>query len=249
MLLFITVALLNFAYGDVFKYISCYCLSFAFGWYPLKLFIQIHLMLLFIDIDGIEWCDECHSNTSHVIVYPYPDNTDTDTDKFKYISCYCLSPAGDPVCHIKQEFKYISCYCLSKVPGAAKYLNEDSNTSHVIVYRSPGGSFPPVSGIQIHLMLLFIPHKLRKTLGMNHSNTSHVIVYRDLDQRGGGADGAFKYISCYCLSTWRCPELVGTGIQIHLMLLFIKSLYGKERRRPVIQIHLMLLFIQYGAAA
>ena len=77
------------------------------------------------------------------------------------------------------KFKYISCYCLSRPLLFPSLSQQDSNTSHVIVYRIPyrAKSFPVI--IQIHLMLLFI------------GTAEH--IDRETFQ--------FKYISCYCLSS------------------------------------------------
>ena len=76
-------------------------------------------------------------------------------------------------------FKYISCYCLSRGRGAAARR----------------------SGIQIHLMLLFISARWRAAKCSYYSNTSHVIVYLNNHK-------FFKDIN---------------RIQIHLMLLFITA--------------------------
>ena len=52
-----------------FKYISCYCLSQKAGLFRSSCRIQIHLMLLFIDIWQCAPFLHPYSNTSHVIVY------------------------------------------------------------------------------------------------------------------------------------------------------------------------------------
>ena len=141
---------------------------------------------------------------------------------FKYISCYCLSAAGLPDIHQILLFKYISCYCLSGANGEWKNLRisiqihlmllfifvatsqekevyEDSNTSHVIVYRISAAWLILVIHIQIHLMLLFIFTRRSGIVAIPNSNTSHVIVYPKTPQKETGAF-LFKYISCYCLS-------------------------------------------------
>ena len=162
-----------------FKYISCYCLSCSnLSFLPqstdsntshvivyrlgllitqLLCFIQIHLMLLFIQ--AVPLCTDCNlliqihlmllfigktgdqtgneiadSNTSHVIVY--------------LVEC-CFVDS-------KTEFKYISCYCLSAFLWLLDNYCIYSNTSHVIVYPRN-------------------LHKLHQFF--RYSNTSHVIVY------------------------------------------------------------------------
>ena len=121
----------------------------------------------------------------------------------------------------KFKFQYISCYCLS----------DDFTYT------------PPVSGISIHLMLLFI--------ATAESYTSFI--------------PQFQYISCYCLSEFLLFWTTLKDISIHLMLLFIllilyhkvKHIYfntshvtvyhrktKKESYTTKISIHLMLLFIK-----
>ena len=92
MLLFICQEKKHPARESAFKYISCYCLSLSpcnLGVihsysntshvivYRLRpsltfqeIYIQIHLMLLFIVLHPISFCRYLDSNTSHVIVYP-----------------------------------------------------------------------------------------------------------------------------------------------------------------------------------
>ena len=150
-----------------------------------------------------------------------------------------------------QPFKYISCYCLSVQPVSFATIQLHSNTSHVIVYRRSGLAPLGDSGIQIHLMLLFITigikifltpknsntsHVIVYLCGFDflqssvcHSNTSHVIVYLVPYSRYTGSI-SFKYISCYCLSQLHRRKRNNAGIQIHLMLLFIKPLRGIHPR-------------------
>ena len=118
-------------------------------------------------------------------------------------------------------FKYISCYCLSLVTVSGLFCSPYSNTSHVIVYPILHMYAISPSGIQIHLMLLFIPAVQNFKPPEDHSNTSHVIVYPAAracvvaalriqihlmllfieGERAGAEPGQpFKYISCYCLS-------------------------------------------------
>ena len=54
---------------DLFKYISCYCLSKLRLQSRKTFYIQIHLMLLFIDRSTSSPMPDSDSNTSHVIVY------------------------------------------------------------------------------------------------------------------------------------------------------------------------------------
>ena len=162
----------------LFKYISCYSLSDANSTihltfkdsntshvilYPYQtdpyftsLFIQIHLMLFFIDVKE---CVQVLGMT------------------FKYISCYSLSVI---LCFhgvIQVLFKYISCYSLSMMVTELPDGSDHSNTSHVILYlyapteKQNVSRFKYIScyslstctvdtgnqhNIQIHLMLFFI---------------------------------------------------------------------------------------------
>ena len=75
------------------------------------------------------------------------------------------------------------------------------NTSHVTVYQLCRCCIRRALQISIHLMLLFI------------STASVLSTF----QYG------FQYISCYCLSLWRCYFTGKYVISIHLMLLFIPS--------------------------
>ena len=161
---------------------------------------------------------------------------------FKYISCYCLSifpiRAESRAGNIQRSFRY----CLSIFPIRGPVFQNNSNTSHVIVYLyRPVGvlhvcqfkyiscyclSFRPVPGrvctsIQIHLMLLFILDGKTCPICRGYSNTSHVIVYP-------GSQPGWEVCSC---------------IQIHLMLLFISPQPHRSLKNTSIQIHLMLLFI------
>ena len=76
-------------------------------------YISIHLMLLFIFFkNDLSWQD-INFNTSHVTVYPSFPVAKTSGCIFQYISCYCLSSAGEPRPNIQLDF----------------------NTSHVTVYQ------------------------------------------------------------------------------------------------------------------
>ena len=52
-------------------------------------------------------------------------------------------------------------------------------------------------------------------------NTSHVTLYRKW-KRNSEILFLFQYISCYSLSGWYKPCTSGSGVSIHLMLLFIR---------------------------
>ena len=135
MLLFIHADGQRPSYGQIFKYISCYCLS----------------------VRAIVQAGSCaYSNTSHVIVYPgYPEHVgiveaDSNTSHvIVYRNIQCITDLTRKIqIHLmllfillirhfwtfSPSFKYISCYCLSlPLPSLKK--------------KGP---------IQIHLMLLFI---------------------------------------------------------------------------------------------
>ena len=244
MLLFIGLFTVFIEKESKFKYISCYCLSVvSAAAIPLLVnsntshvivyrysgtgtghcrFIQIHLMLLFIIIASVSKNRCTYSNTSHVIVYreeglPFGK----PLYLFKYISCYCLSYTAPEAEGAFYAFKYISCYCLSWSASFSLSYCVNSNTSHVIVYRNIQCITDLTRKIQIHLMLLFIRQRSRKSAeypsiqihlmllfissssctasARLNSNTSHVIVY----------------LSRTCARGSR------KVIQIHLMLLFI----------------------------
>ena len=145
---------------------------------------------------------------------------DGETEKFQYISCYCLSQLDNMMEMLEPKFQYISCYCLSPAGYPASVLVE----------------------ISIHLMLLFINRRAHSALCFANFNTSHVTVYL-LDLLTLHCAKTFQYISCYCLSTTRCPTTCAEHISIHLMLLFIKSTKNCSTANVLISIHLMLLFI------
>ena len=97
--------------------------------------IQIHLMLLFIHGVSSYVTYNLNSNTSHVIVYRGRPTYSPCRTEFKYISCYCLSYRILQINELVRGFKYISCYCLSACRFLTTQEKNDSNTSHVIVYR------------------------------------------------------------------------------------------------------------------
>ena len=135
MLFFITMTEVNIDFGWLFKYISCYSLSWIrlCGLFHFRTFKYISCYSLSIaeEWDGTK---EWHLNTSHVILYQNNVQTLNFIPEFKYISCYSLSSAQDSFTFIGQTFKYISCYSLSTYTGYyARYLLH-LNTSHVILY-------------------------------------------------------------------------------------------------------------------
>ena len=226
-----------------FQYISCYCLSIWIDGRITFLIISIHLMLLFIWMQGLP------------TAFPV---------SFQYISCYCLSgwfahrnlwrhisihlmllfiPPIMLSKSIRPVFQYISCYCLSMslsfvtldfanfntshVTVYQWYYDSrlftfiDFNTSHVTVYPELIQKWTMLKCISIHLMLLFI--------GLFNLATK-------------GCD-SFQYISCYCLSyTNHCFRLVHIHFNTsHVTVYRTRVIRNGEVVK--ISIHLMLLFI------
>ena len=121
-----------------------------------------------------------------------------------------------------------------------------------------------IERIQIHLMLLFIMRD--EVISMQQYVFKYISCY-SLSLQDIGLHChivIFKYISCYSLSTMKSITVWWMGIQIHLMLLFIRrtspilcsfsssntshvTLYQGPAVQSFqflkIQIHLMLLFI------
>ena len=179
MLLFILTHFLQKANFSIFKYISCYCLSshsvvHSKQWkiqiHLMLLFIQrqpqngahclqiqIHLMLLFILRCSVIWEQTKHIQIHLMLLFILLFLCISGThDRFKYISCYCLSVFIFIYSFLFFIFKYISCYCLSRGCFLSYIPLENSNTSHVIVYRKAELLRKTLFHIQIHLMLLFI---------------------------------------------------------------------------------------------
>ena len=140
-----------------FKYISCYCLSGSPLLNAWESTIQIHLMLLFIELEKMD---------------------NGSVKRFKYISCYCLSPSRSPCPVYHLRFKYISCYCLSGSAPAGSLRNYSFKYISCYCLSPKPVSFGLCSRIQIHLMLLFIPNAFWFSRVLSYSNTSHVIVYQ-----------------------------------------------------------------------
>ena len=157
MLLFILWVIQDVLQSQLFKYISCYCLSHRVPAFPAACTIQIHLMLLFIDRKYYKRYDQFVIQIHLMLLFIHKTLFYLgQCQTFKYISCYCLSITALMSLSFVTLFKYISCYCLS----VARYYWQDkeynSNTSHVIVYHRPNYRKRSGMRIQIHLMLLFI---------------------------------------------------------------------------------------------
>ena len=118
-----------------------------------------------------------------------------------------------------------------------------SNTSHVIVYRARILTFLRSychSNTSHVIVYLFRPR--RSSCNSHYSNTSHVIVYRRAHGQDGGSS-AFKYISCYCLSTLETKSnWFWLYSNISHVIVYPSGGSGSAGRKGI-QIHLMLLFI------
>ena len=170
----------------------------------LRVWIQIHLMLLFICTVGplLQIFSQIQIHLMLLFIHELIVMPDWG-ELFKYISCYSLSCLAimrakipwEIQIHLMllfirkdalsygsgQEFKYISCYSLSYPAYLLELPASHSNTSHVTLYRRILLYPRPERRIQIHLMLLFINGGVEFTSR----------VY------------SFKYISCYSLSVQR----------------------------------------------
>ena len=135
MLLFITFDLFDILSLFLFKYISCYYLSlFAISNAPQILNSNTSHVIIYLSLKPSMYTFISYSNTSHVIIYLISPHFNKNSSRFKYISCYYLSHAGE---HLHTEEHY-------------------SNTSHAIIYHVSYRRRNDISAIQIHLMLLFI---------------------------------------------------------------------------------------------
>ena len=150
---------------------------------------------------------------------------------FKYISCYSLSRAILSGKWGLSEFKYISCYSLSKYIRLKATINNNLNTSHVILYPNTlvnkqslslfkyiscyslslaaAAENPAQANLNTSHVILYLPYMLRVGSFLNHLNTSHVILYQ-LEDAMDSDELIFKYISCYSLSC-EGEELFRTG--------------------------------------
>ena len=205
-------------------------------------------------------------NTSHVTVYRFRNVGGVYGRKFQYISCYCLSWKNAIVGNSKSisihlMLLFITLIPLSNLVGYCISIHlmllfiyttelfyvivRNFNTSHVTVYHRYYHLPLLHNGISIHLMLLFILIPLSNLVGycisihlmllfimqdnsLHHTvydfNTSHVTVYHIIG----------RLLLCCSI------------ISIHLMLLFIRTLYFPLTVQLCISIHLMLLFIVCG---
>ena len=99
--------------------------------------------------------------------------------------------------------------------------------------------------VSIHLMLLFINESDRMKHMWDRFNTSHVTLYLEVHDKQKHCR-TFQYISCYSLSGGLDKSAKGHTVSIHLMLLFITSVWFQTLILEWVSIHLMLLFIRYG---
>ena len=97
------------------------------------------------------------------------------------------------------SFKYISCSYLSYYAILKYILHNNSNTSHVLIYRETG------PGEALFLIFKYISCSYLSELSRFRWKKSF----------------QFKYISCSYLSFFASTITVPTDIQIHLMFLFI----------------------------
>ena len=119
----------------VFQYISCYCLSNLLQIPCIIFFISIHLMLLFIRVNGLKIIQD------------------------RWISIHLMLLFIDMCLSGKNSVLNISIHLMLlfiSERGSNENANRYFNTSHVTVYLYPAipGNF--VIQISIHLMLLFI---------------------------------------------------------------------------------------------
>ena len=102
------------------------------------------------------------------------------------------------------EFKYISCSYLSKTFNIFADLAANSNTSHVLIYLIQTYNFTKrLFYSNTSHVLIYLIRSLRMELIITYSNTSHVLIYR------------CQLPKCH----------FRTAIQIHLMFLFIVSIF------------------------
>ena len=124
------------------------------------------------------------------------------------------------------------------------WLEQNSNTSHVLIYRILWNWSRTIFVIQIHLMFLFIKYFKNGDSIMKYSNTSHVLIYqlKVITMIQAEYNSNTSHVLIY-------PYLLGINsrdgqIQIHLMFLFIRVLKQLlQMFADIIQIHLMFLFI------
>ena len=150
--------------------------------------IQIHLMLLFINV---------------------ANSTSKGLKKFKYISCYSLSVCRRDSGGFGQIQIHLMLLFISVAENMMPFHSVHSNTSHVTLYRRWN-----MEG-QIELLFKYIScYSLSNRLSALclipvNSNTSHVTLYHTF-RCETRCNISFKYISCYSLSfpgACRAPEM------------------------------------------
>ena len=169
--------------------------------------IQIHLMLLFISSQSGDALGCPYSNTSHVIVYRGGTGKGNQEPQFKYISCYCLSgtarsPPSSPSIQIHLMLLFI---CISS--AGLFFKNQFKYISCYCLSARNGFHGLYIENSNTSHVIVYPETREKEPEAEGYSNTSHVIVYPY-------ASGSFKV----------CP-----GIQIHLMLLFIRD--GKDHEQ------------------
>ena len=100
------------------------------------------------------------------------------------------------------------------------------NTSHVTVYPlllCPSNLHPSIS---IHLMLLFIAERRGWNACGIFISIHLMLLFIYFNSEHSSIHTIFQYISCYCLSFLTNYTHFIICISIHLMLLFIGSLYS-----------------------
>ena len=184
--------------------------------------IQIHPMFLFIVLPSSSYVSSGDSNTSHVFIYPTLNHCWFNVLwQFKYIPCFYLSDIFENGITLWHIFKYIPCFYLSNFFYFFSIPNDNSNTSHVFIYRV---------------------NNANTQKSERHSNTSHVFIYphcKWVVRRRC----QFKYIPCFYLSWWINRNARKWQIQIHPMFLFIIIYINRMKCYLKIQIHPMFLFI------
>ena len=132
-----------------------------------------------------------------------------------------------------------------RVAKEKRRLGDNSNTSHVIVYRLTTTEHAWRQQIQIHLMLLFIS-ALYIFQSYRYNIQIHLmLLFIEIRITHNGKKQRFKYISCYCLSK-HGGYIAGQELNSntsHVIVYLIA--YSHQIAFFLIQIHLMLLFIIY----
>ena len=158
---------------------------------------------------------------------------------FIAISCFLYA-----IVFVNSNTSHVNLYLL--VGNKNYFCFDDSNTSHVNLYHHPRSRLHLLLSIQIHLMLIFIAGIIDENIFNLDSNTSHVNLYHNGMEHDARrllyANTA--HVNLYPESLWEVQGIV--GIQIHLMLIFIRISCWKQYMSTAIQIHLMLIFIVMG---